>query len=234
MNDFAIETVQSLFENMLDVPQSELETTVMRFREEVKNLGEPERFAVTGDLVLRVQQLAWELGDRFHLDYCTTLDELEFNLLDFESQMTEKEKRIFDWFMFFQYPWPNGAPNCVLFLANCFDGKLFFMTPDIILGENKMEDLNHMIVMLKELFEHVSVQDFQKLALPLHRDTECCLHALLDGNFPLCLSPMQDIDEMADKVSHPHPDAFIDALFRLHYTLKGMYLEGNLNEYRPF
>lgn len=62
MNDFAIETVQSLFENMLDVPQSELETTVMRFREEVKNLGEPERFAVTGDLVLRVQQLAWELG----------------------------------------------------------------------------------------------------------------------------------------------------------------------------
>ena len=40
MNDFAIETVQSLFENMLDVPQSELETTVMRFREEVKNLGE--------------------------------------------------------------------------------------------------------------------------------------------------------------------------------------------------
>ena len=39
MNDFAIETVQSLFENMLDVPQSELETTVMRFREEVKNLG---------------------------------------------------------------------------------------------------------------------------------------------------------------------------------------------------
>lgn len=101
MNDFAIETVQSLFENMLDVPQSELETTVMRFREEVKNLGEPERFAVTGDLVLRVQQLAWELGDRFHLDYCTTLDELEFNLLDFESQMTEKEKRIFDWFMFF-------------------------------------------------------------------------------------------------------------------------------------
>ena len=97
-----------------------------------------------------------------------------------------------------------------------------------------MEDLNHMIVMLKELFEHVSFQDFQKVALPLHRDAECCLHALLDGNFPPCLSPMQDIDEMADKVSHPHPDAFIDALFRLHYTLKGMYLEGNLNEYRPF
>ena len=52
MNNFAIETVQSLFENMLNVPQSELETTVMRFREEVKNLGEPERFTVTGDLVL--------------------------------------------------------------------------------------------------------------------------------------------------------------------------------------
>ena len=69
------------------------------------------------------------------------------------------------------------------------------MTPDIILGENKMEDLNHMIVMLKALFEHVSFQDFQKVALPLHRDTECCLHALLDGNFPPCLSPMQDIDE---------------------------------------
>ena len=47
MNDFAIETVQSLFENVLNVPQSELGTTVMRFREEVKNLGEPERFAVT-------------------------------------------------------------------------------------------------------------------------------------------------------------------------------------------
>ena len=85
--------------------------------------------------------------------------------------MTEKEKRVFDWFMFFQYPWPNGAPNCVLFLVNCFEGELFFMTPDIILGENKMEDLNHMIVMLKELFEHVSFQDFQKVALPLHRDT---------------------------------------------------------------
>lgn len=234
MNNFAIETVQSLFENMLAVPQSELGTTVMRFREEVKNLGEPERFAVTGDLVLRVQELAWDLGNRFHLDYCTTLDELEFNLLDFESQMTEKEKRVFDWFMFFQYPWPNGAPNCVLFLVNCFDGKLFFMLPDIILGENKMEDLNHMIVMLKALFEHVSFQDFQKVALPLHRDAECCLHALLDGDFPPCLSPMQDIDEMAGKVSRPHPDAFIDALFRLHYTLKGMYLEGNLNEYRPF
>ena len=39
---FAIEAVQSLFENMLSVPQSELEATVMRFREEVKNLGEPE------------------------------------------------------------------------------------------------------------------------------------------------------------------------------------------------
>lgn len=89
MNNFAIETAQSLFENMLNVPQSELETTVMRFREEVKNLGEPERFAVTGDLVLRVQELAWELGDRFGLD-CMNLDELEFNLLDFESQMTEK------------------------------------------------------------------------------------------------------------------------------------------------
>ena len=58
MNNFAIETAQSLFENMLNVPQSELETTVMRFREEVKNLGEPERFAVTGDLVLSAQQLA--------------------------------------------------------------------------------------------------------------------------------------------------------------------------------
>lgn len=58
MNDFAIEAVQSLFENMLTVPQSELETTVMRFREEVKNLGEPEQFAVTGDLVLRAQDLA--------------------------------------------------------------------------------------------------------------------------------------------------------------------------------
>jgi hypothetical protein len=45
---------------------------------------------------------------------------------------------------------------------------------------------------------------------------------------------MQDIDEMAGHVSRPHPDAFIDALFRLHYMLKGMYLEGNLNEYRPF
>lgn len=90
-----------------------------------------------------------------------------------------------------------------------------------------------MIVMLKELFEHVSFQDFQKVALPLHRDTECCLHALLDGNFPPCLSPMQDIDEMAGHVSRPHPDPFIDALFRLHFTLKGMYLEGNLNEYRP-
>ena len=55
MNDFAINSVQSLFENMLNVPQPELETTVMRFREEVKNLGEPERFAVTGDLVLRVR-----------------------------------------------------------------------------------------------------------------------------------------------------------------------------------
>ena len=92
MNDFAINSVQSLFENMLNVPQPELETTVMRFREEVKNLGEPERFAVTGDLVLRVQELAWELGDRFGLD-CMNLDELEFNLLDFESQMTEKEKQ---------------------------------------------------------------------------------------------------------------------------------------------
>ena len=233
MNNFAIETVQSLFENMFNVPQSELETTVMRFREEVKNLGEPERFAVTGDLVLRVQELAWELGDRFGLD-CMNLDELEFNLLDYESQMTEKEKRVFDWFLFFQYSWPNGAPNCVLFLVNCFEGKLFFMTPDIILGENKMEDLNHMIMLLKELFEHVSFQDFQQIALPLHRDTECCLHALLDGNFPPCLSPMQDIDEMAGHVSRPHPDPFIDALFRLHYTLKGMYLEGNLNEYRPF
>ena len=108
------------------------------------------------------------------------------------------------------------------------------MMPDIVLGENKMEDLNHMIVMLKELFEYVSFQDFQKVALPLHRDAECCLHALVDGDFPPCLSPMQDIDEMAGHVSHPHPDAFIDALFRLHYTLKGMYLEGNLNEYRPF
>ena len=98
MNNFAIETAQSLFENMLNVPQSELETTVMRFREEVKNLGEPERFAVTGDLVLRVQELAWELGDRFGLD-CMNLDELEFNLLDFEAE-TEKEKRVFDWFMF--------------------------------------------------------------------------------------------------------------------------------------
>ena len=38
MNNFAIEAVQSLFENMLNIPQSELETTVMRFREEVKNL----------------------------------------------------------------------------------------------------------------------------------------------------------------------------------------------------
>ena len=76
--------------------------------------------------------------------------------------MTEKEKRVFDWFMFFQYPWPNGAPNCVLFLVNCFEDKLFFMTPDIILGENKMEDLNHMIVVLKELFEHVSFQGFSK------------------------------------------------------------------------
>ena len=210
MNDFAIETVQSLFENMLNVPRKELETTVMRFREEVKNLGEPERFAVTGDLVLRVQELAWDLGNNFGLE-CMNLDELEYNLLDCESQMTEKEKRV-----------------------NCFEGKLFFMTPDIILGENKMEDLNHMIVMLKELFEHVSFQDFQKVALPLHRDTECCLHALLDGNFPPCLSPMQDIDEMAGHVSRPHPDPFIDGLFRLHFTLKGMYLEGNLNEYLPF
>ena len=41
MNDFAIETVQSLFENMLNVPRKELETTVMRFWEEVKNIGEP-------------------------------------------------------------------------------------------------------------------------------------------------------------------------------------------------
>ena len=32
MNNYAIETVQSLFENMLNVPQSELGTTVMRFR----------------------------------------------------------------------------------------------------------------------------------------------------------------------------------------------------------
>ena len=47
MNNFAIETVQSLFENMLNVPQSELEITVTRFREKVKNLGEPEQFAVT-------------------------------------------------------------------------------------------------------------------------------------------------------------------------------------------
>ena len=39
---------------------------------------------------------------------------------------------------------------------------------------------------------------------------------------------------MAGHVSRPHPDDFIDALFRLHYMLKGMYLEGNLNEYRPF
>ena len=45
---------------------------------------------------------------------------------------------------------------------------------------------------------------------------------------------MQDIDEMAGHVSRPHPDPFIDGLFRLHFTLKGMYLEGNLNEYRPF
>ena len=89
MNNFAIEAVQSLFENTLNVPQSELGTTVMRFREEVKNLGEPERFAVTGDLVLRVQELAWELGDRFGLD-CMNLDELEFNLLDCEGQMTVK------------------------------------------------------------------------------------------------------------------------------------------------
>lgn len=155
MNDFAIETVQSLFENMLSVPQKELGTTVTRFREEVKNLGEPERFAVTGDLVLRVQELAWDLGNNFGLD-CMNLDELEFNLLDCESQMTEKEKRVFDWFLFFQYPWPNGAPNCVLFLVNCFDNKLFFMLPDIFLGQNKFEDLNHMIMMLKELFEHVS------------------------------------------------------------------------------
>ena len=73
MNNFAIETAQSLFENMLNVPQSELEATVMRFREEVKNLGEPERFAVTGDLVLRVQKLAWILGVRFGLD-CMNLD----------------------------------------------------------------------------------------------------------------------------------------------------------------
>ena len=38
MNNFAIEAVQSLFKNMLNVPQSELGTTVMHFREEVKNL----------------------------------------------------------------------------------------------------------------------------------------------------------------------------------------------------
>ena len=30
MNNFAIETVQSLFENVLNVPQSKLGTTVMR------------------------------------------------------------------------------------------------------------------------------------------------------------------------------------------------------------
>lgn len=57
MNNFAIETAQSLFENMLNVPQPELETTVMRFREEVKNLGEPERFAVTGDLGFECRNL---------------------------------------------------------------------------------------------------------------------------------------------------------------------------------
>ena len=152
MNDFAIETVQSLFENVLNVPQSELGTTVMRFREEVKNLGEPERFAVTGDLVLRVQELAWDLGNNFGLD-CMNLDELEFNLLDFESQMSEKEKRVFDWFMFFQYPWPNGAPICVLYLVNCFDGKLFFMMPDIILGENKTEDLHYLSTFLSKTFK---------------------------------------------------------------------------------
>lgn len=100
MNNFAIEAVQSLFENMLNVPQPELETTVMRFRKEVKNLGESERFAVTGDLVLRVQELAWDLGNNFGLD-CMNLDELKYHLLDCESRMTEKEKRVFDWFMFF-------------------------------------------------------------------------------------------------------------------------------------
>ena len=39
MNNFAIEAVQSLFINMLNVPQSELGTTVMHFREEEKKLG---------------------------------------------------------------------------------------------------------------------------------------------------------------------------------------------------
>ena len=64
----------------------------MRIREEVKNLGEPERFAVTGNLVLRVQELAWELGDRFGLD-CMNLDELEFNLLDFSVDDRKREAR---------------------------------------------------------------------------------------------------------------------------------------------
>ena len=93
-----------------------------------------------------------------------------------------------------------------------------------------------MIVMLKELFEHAFfISGFSKgrPAAPSWCGS-VRRHALLDGEFPPCLSPMQDIDEMAGHVSRPHPDTFIDALFRLHYTLKGMYLEGNLNEYRPF
>ncbi len=161
------------------------------------------------------------------------LDELEFNLLDCEGQ-TPKRRSAYSIGSCFSSTVAERCTKLCAFPANCFESKLFFMTPDIILGEKQDGGLEPHDCHAERAVRARFFQDFQKVALPLHRDTECCLHALLDGNFPPCLGPMQDIDEMAGHVSRPHPEPFIDALFRLHYTLKGMYLEGNLNEYRPF
>ena len=90
-----------------------------------------------------------------------------------------------------------------------------------------------MIVMLKELLEHVFFRIFKRLRYRSIVIPSVACTRFWMAIFRHALARCRTLTKWQAMSAVRIPTPFVDALFRLHYTLKGMYLEGNLNEYRP-
>ena len=226
-----MDTTLTAFEVLMTAPNNTLNMAVEDFHNAVKKLCPDDVTEATRCITLSISVEMERLANRLHITFYD--DELERDslLIEHQDRMTETERRLFQTHLFLTYPWGNRMPHNRLLLMDCLQNELFFFTPDIILGECSCGALEKRRTMLQELFHTVSFEDFQHLAIPIHRDVECCLSALLTGRVPQTLHPFEDITLLEQMAIHQEPhEPIVQGLFRLHHTLMHIYQSGNAED----
>ena len=221
-------TFQDAFRKIQTVDRVYLNDTVQHFRNHAMELSKTELKELTdvleNDIYCEIERITNDL----HIEYFNKADR-DCQLAMLVNQMSESDRRTFQIYDFLMYPWRDGAPEARLLLIDCFEDKLFFLTPNVVVTRHTPEEVNKAIVMLMHLFHVLTIADFQKIAVPLHCNVEGYLYALLTGRVSRELDPLCHIDELEMAVLYRgrHND-LVQELFRLHYLLMKIYADGKL------